>query len=241
MPEPAAPKGKGKGLKKLPPWAWAAAILGGLVVGYLFLRKPSGAPSTAAYPPDQGTPLDQASSGTPAANGAPADSMSPAVLEALGLSLGQLGSLGGALGDVAMNATDTAGRIAETATVSSFDFGSRALEGGYGVSEEAIAAITAIYSETRGREVVPAAPKAKPKAKPKIPPRSPRPKPKPAPKVQWRGGKLPPKKQTPRTVRAFNPAANQAANQRARPKPAPGRRQTKRPPPTRYGSRVRAG
>lgn len=38
---PAAPKGKGLDLKRLPPWAWVLAIAGGAIVGFVLLRRPA--------------------------------------------------------------------------------------------------------------------------------------------------------------------------------------------------------
>lgn len=130
--------GGGLELKKLPPWAWAVAIVGGLLVGWFLLRR-NGASSQAQAPNVGGSPeIAGALSGQPQANAAPADGLSPAVLEALGVTLQQVGSLGNALADVAIGAQGQLGQISTTALAGSLSVAQESVAGSFNLAGQSV-------------------------------------------------------------------------------------------------------
>lgn len=128
--------------KKLPRWAWVVAIAGGLVVGFLILRRPSsgGTPAPASYP------QDAANGGQPSTASAPADSLDPAVLGALGFSLDTLGTLGGYLAALAGESQQQLGQLAQTTVGASLGLAGQAVQANTDLASSVVGAFGQVYA-----------------------------------------------------------------------------------------------
>lgn len=111
-PVPQPQKAAGRRIGGLPAWAWVAAIAGGLIVGFLFLRRADAAVDS------EGTGSAAGPAARPPGGGAGAGLLPPELLEALGLTQPEFYGGGGDSGGTATGSSDPTPTSAATTTAS---------------------------------------------------------------------------------------------------------------------------